>query len=117
VFLSAHVLDGLGFSGFLARRLTVADFNAARLHGLWNPAHEVDLQKAIVEARCVDFDVVLKADTKLERTLGNSMVQIFALGRFFLLSTNRQEVLLGCDRDFLGGEPGHSKADAISVLA
>src|SRR6516162_10883020 len=60
-------------------RLSAADLDLARLGGLGNLMHEVDMQHAILKRRADDFDVVGEAEAPLESAPRDAAVQIAAL--------------------------------------
>jgi hypothetical protein len=63
-------------SGSDLGRLDVQDFAGARdrdrprLHGLWDLAHEVDVQEPVRPARAVDLNIVGELEATLEGPLG-----------------------------------------------
>jgi hypothetical protein len=43
-----------------------ADLNSTRLHRLWHPAHQVNVQEPVVEGRAFDLDVIGEAKIALK---------------------------------------------------
>src|ERR1700719_4475531 len=65
--------------GVLNGHRTCADLDSARLHGLRHLAHQVDMQKPVVEGRAVDLDMVREAEFALERPRGDALENVVLL--------------------------------------
>src|SRR5262245_66632312 len=83
----------LGRFGFddLGLRFAVTNRNLARLLGLGDFAHEVDVQQSILEARFLDLNMIGKLEDALEGACGDALVKEFAGLTFIamLLDFNR----------------------------
>src|ERR1043165_330157 len=99
--------------------LAVADRDLARLLGLGELAHEVDVQEAVRELRAGHLDVVSELEAALERAGRDALVEHLALllGLFLLLAADRERVLLGLDRQFVLGEARDRNRNAVGVIA
>jgi hypothetical protein len=66
--------------------------------------------------------MIFEVELALERSGQNALVQVLMIGVGLgllvgLVSADRQLVLLGGDRDFVGGESRQRQRDAVAVLA
>ncbi len=78
----------------------VADRDLARLLGLGDLAHEVDVQETVLERRALHLDVVGELEHALEGARGDALVERLALvlvGLGLLLAADRQRVFLDLD--------------------
>src|SRR5712672_4311480 len=92
------------------------DRNPARLHGLRQLAHQIDLQEPVFKRRACHLDVVGEVELASERTSRDAMEQVLVITVFYLAAFHGQHVLLCRDGDLFRLETGQSERDAIVVL-
>ena len=100
--------------------LVAADRDLARLLGLGDFAHEVDVQETVLERRALHLDVVGELEYALERARGDALVERRALGLVglgLLVAADRQGVFLDLDVELALGKARDRNRDAIVVLA
>src|SRR5437667_1642145 len=100
--------------------LAIADRDLARLLGLGNLAHEIDVQESVLEGRALDLDVVGKLEHALEGAGGDALVEHVAavlVGLRLFLAFDRQRVFLRLDRKLVLAEAGYRDGDAVRILA
>src|SRR5580700_3991736 len=94
-------------SGGELGRLDLQDFagtrdrDRPRLHGLWDLAHQVDVQEPVLEAGTLDLHVVGELEATFEVPGGDALVEHVAallLVVGVLLAAERQSILLCFDR-------------------
>src|SRR6202049_1843257 len=96
------------------------DRDRPRLHGLWDRAHEVDVQEPVLEAGTLDLYVVGELEATFEVPRGDALVEHVAallLVVGLLLASAPQCVLLCFYREISVSEAGDRNRDAIVVLA
>jgi hypothetical protein len=93
------------------------DGDAPRLHGFRDFPDQLDLQQAVVEGRTLYLDIVRQVELPLEMPGRNAPVKELALDLFGLAAFDRDDVLLGRDRDFVGRETRHRQRDLVAVLS
>src|SRR5271166_4652440 len=91
----------LGRFGLDHPRLVIADRDLTRLFGLGNLAHQIDVQKPVLERRTLDLDVVGKLEEALEGARRDALVEhlaalLLVLGFLvdFLAAPDRQRIFL-----------------------
>ena len=99
--------------------VAVADRDLARLLGLGDFAHEIDVQQSVLEARALDLDMVGELEDALERARRDALVEHLAVLLFLGLlgALDRQRVLFRLDRQVVLAEAGDRDGDAVLVLA
>src|SRR6185437_9178257 len=104
-----HRFDGLG----------LADRDGARLLGLGNLAHQVDVQEAVLADRPGHDDMVGELEATLEGAGCDALVEHVALLVLLglLRSAYGQRVLAGLDRELALAEAGDREGDPVGVLA
>src|SRR5713101_6138955 len=112
--------DGLRSLGFDHLGLAVADRDLARLLRLGDLAHEIDVQKSVLEGRTLDLDVIGKLEDALECTRSDALIEhltvVLLVLRLFL-AFDRQRVFLRFDRKLVLAKARHRHRDTIGVLA
>src|SRR5262245_52717232 len=112
--------DGLRSLGFDHLRLAIADRDLARLLGLGNLAHEINVQESVLEGRALDLDVVGQLEDALERTSRDALIEHLAVVLLVLrlfLAFDRQRVFFRFDRKLVLAKAGDSHRDAVGALA
>src|SRR6185437_15518206 len=105
-----HRFDGLG----------LADRDDARLLGLGNLAHEVDVQEAVLADRPGHDDMVGELEAALEGAGGDALVEHVALLvrlRGLLRSAHGQRVFARFDIKLTLAEAGDRECNPVGVLA
>src|SRR5216683_7833846 len=92
------------------------DRNPARLHGLRQFTHQLDLQEPVFKRCACDLDVVGEVELAPERTSRDALEQVLVITVLYLAAFHGQHVLLCRDGDLLRLEAGQSERDAIVVL-
>ena len=92
------------------------DGDPPRLHGLGNFPDQFDLEQAVVEGRALDLDVVRQVELALEVPGRDAPVEELALGLLGLAAFDRDDVLLGRDRDFVRRETRDRQRDLVTVF-
>jgi hypothetical protein len=105
----------LGFQLLNVRAGSAVDFDLPRLHGFWNLADQIDLQKAILESRAGDLDVVCEVELPLERATGYTLEKEVTL-LFAFAALDSQNVLLCRQADLVRRKTRQSKRDEVSVV-
>src|ERR1700682_2698768 len=92
------------------------DRNPARLHGLRQLAHQLDLQEPVFKRRACYLDVIGEVKFAPGRTCRDALEEVLVIAVFCLTPFHGQHVLLCRDGDLLRLEAGQSERDAIVVL-
>src|SRR5258708_3223379 len=92
------------------------DRNPARLHGLRQLAHQLDLQEPVFKRRACHLDIVGEVELAPERTSRDGLEQVVVIAVLRLAAFYGQHVLLCRDGDLLRLEAGQSERDAIVIL-
>src|SRR6266849_5141760 len=92
------------------------DRNPARLHGLRQLAHQLDLQEPVFKRRACHLDIVGEVELAPERTSRDALEQVVVITVLRLAAFHGQHVLLCRDGDLLRLEAGQSERDAIVIL-
>src|SRR3981081_3165105 len=90
--------------------------NPARLHGLRQLTHQLDLQETVFQRCACDLDIVGEVELAPERTSRDALEQVLVITVLYLAAFHGQHVLLCRDGDLLRLETGQSDRDAIVVL-
>src|SRR3990170_6726386 len=94
------------------------DWDGARLHGLRQLAHEIDMQQTVLEHRALHHDMIGELEPVLEAPRSDAAMEegaVLLLGP--LLAANGKGVLLHLDGEVVVTETGDGHADAILILA
>ena len=113
-------LGGLGVDHLrLGLFRAVADRDLARLLGLGDLAHEIDVQQAVLEGRVLHLHMIGKLEDALEGARGDALIEHLAILLFLGLlgALDRQRVFFRFDRQIVFAETGDRDRDAIVVLA
>src|SRR5260370_19814765 len=92
------------------------DRNPARLHGLRQLAHQLDLQEPVFKRRACHLDIVGEVELAPERTSRDALEQVVVITVLRLAAFHGQHVLLCRDGDLLRLEAGQIERDAIVIL-
>src|SRR5882724_10919908 len=92
------------------------DRNPARLHGLRQLTHQLDLQEPVFQRCACDLDIVGEVELVPERTSRDALEQVLVITVLYLAAFHGQHVLHCRDGDILRLETGQSERDAIVVL-
>jgi hypothetical protein len=114
------VMLGRGFGlDRLRLGIAVANRDLARLLGLGDFAHEIDVQQSVFEGGSLDLDVVGKLEDALKSARGDALIEQFAVLLFLDLlgALDRQRVFFRFDRKFVLAEAGNRDGDAVVVFS
>jgi hypothetical protein len=92
------------------------DGNPARLHGLGNLANQLDPKQSVIERGVLDLDVVRKVELPFETAGRNSPVEEFPLGFFGFTALDRDDVVLGGDRNIVRRETRDRQRNLVMVF-
>src|ERR1700686_4603014 len=98
----------------------VADRDRARLLGLGDLAHQVDVQETILEARAFHLDEIGELEYALEGARRDALIEDLAALAFLLgvfLAADGQRVLLGYDGQLRLIEARDRDRNAVRILA
>ena len=98
----------------------VADRDLARLLGLGDLAHQVDVQETVLEARALHLDEIGELEHALEGARRDALIEHLAALAFVLgvfLAADGQRVLLGYDGQLGLLKPATATDDAVRILA
>src|SRR5690606_5951936 len=84
-----------------------ADGDAARLHLLWQFAHQVDVKQAVLVSRAFLPHVIGELEATLKAACGDAPVQIAAVLLLRALAAHGQLVLFGLDVQVVATETRH----------
>src|SRR5689334_13958622 len=95
--------------------LTAIDGDAAGLLLFRNDPLQLDVEQSVLELRALDLDVLGQLEAALERTAGNSLIEIglLAVAGVFPLALDRQHALAHLDVQLLFAEAGDRNGDAV----
>src|SRR5262249_5307329 len=96
------------------------DRDGARLLGLWDLAHQVDVQETVLEACALHLNVIGKLEHPLEGPRRDALIEHVTALLFFVrvpFAADRERVLFRHDRELRLIKAGNGYRHAISVLA
>jgi hypothetical protein len=94
-----------------------ADRDPPRLHSFGDLTDQIDLKKAVVVMRLLDFNVVFQIEATRKGSSRDAPMQVLPVILVRLAAFYRQKILLAGDSDLVGGKSGDRDRDAVSVVA
>jgi hypothetical protein len=113
--LSRLVLDRARL--VLRQGLTGLNYDATRLHGLWQLTDQFYLEQPVFAGSALDFHIISQAEAALEGATRDSSMEISVTLVAVDNASDRQHVLLDRNVKLVGLEAGYGERDAIGILA